>query len=135
MLDWTRPFEKSFHHAFDGGMGSSCDQPQFLPTKGDPTLSDPNDAVRHQLAVHGDNGITPRLTLFYFYGGDVAALEKAARSSDFVVRPTATSAGLILEKTLPVDEDSFDAIDALMNRWAEEFGAEYDGWECAVVSH
>ncbi len=98
-------------------------------------MSDPNEEIRRQLASHGDNGQTPRDTLFYFYGGDLEGLEKAARSNDFVVRPTATSPGLILEKTLPVEEERFDATDALMNRWAEEFGAEYDGWECAVVTN
>jgi hypothetical protein len=98
-------------------------------------MSDPNEDIRRQLAAHGDTGQTPRHTLFYFYGGDIEGLEKAALSNGFAVRPTATSPGLILEKTLPVEEDSFDAVDALMNRWAEEFGVEYDGCECAIVTN
>ncbi len=96
-------------------------------------MSNPDGEIRRQLASLGDNGQTPRHTLFYFYGGDTDGLEKAARSNGFVVGPTATSPGLILEKTLPVDAERFDAINALMNLWAEEFEAEYDGWECAVV--
>ena len=98
-------------------------------------MSHPNEEIRRQWAAHGDTGQTPRHTLFYFYGGDIEGLEKVALSNGFLVQPTDMSPGLILEKTLPVDEQRFDAIDALMNRWAEEFGTEYDGWECAVVTN
>ena len=96
-------------------------------------MSSPDEEIRHQLASHGDDGKAPRHTLWYFYGGDIEALRKAALSRNFVVRRATASPGLILEKTLPVDDVGFAPISASMGDWADKFGAEYDGWECAVV--
>ena len=97
-------------------------------------MSTADDEIRHQLSLHGDNGGTPRHTLFFFYEGNLEALEEAARANDFSARRMVESEGLILEKTLSVDEVNFDPVSALMDRWAEQFGADYDGWECAVVT-
>ncbi len=96
-------------------------------------MADADDAVRRQLLAHGDNGESPRHAVFYFYGGDVDALAEAAHANGFSSQPTATEHGLILEKTLAVDELSFAIVEKLMDRWAREFGADYDGWECAVL--
>ena len=40
----------------------------------------------------------------------------------------------MLEATLPVDAESFEAQSQRMQAWADEFGSEYDGWECMVVN-
>jgi regulator of RNase E activity RraB len=93
-----------------------------------------DDEVRRVLAEHGDDGQVPRHTLFYFYGGRVDELRNAAVSAGYETRPTAAQDGLVLEATLPVDAESFEAQSQRMQAWADEFGSEYDGWECMVVN-
>jgi hypothetical protein len=97
-------------------------------------MSDEDSEVREQLLAHGDDGKTPRGTCFYFYNGDLGELERLARANGFEVRAADASPGLILEKTLAVDELRFAPVAAMMARWAAETGAEYDGWECAVIA-
>ena len=41
----------------------------------------------------------------------------------------------ILETTMAVDAASFAPVSAMMQTWAAAFQLEYDGWECAVVTH
>jgi hypothetical protein len=91
--------------------------------------------VRRALAEHGDDGASPRHTLFYFYGGDQGALRKAALAAGYSVRPTAQDDGSVLETTMSVDKESLSPVEIQMRAWAESCGAEYDGWECAVVSN
>ena len=71
--------------------------------------------------------------MFYFYGGDIAALERTARAEDFSAQRMSEHDGLILEKTLSVDEASFAPVAALLESWAIQFRAEYDGWECELI--
>ena len=97
-------------------------------------MSTADDEIRHQLSAHGDDGKIPRHTLFYFYEGDLKALEAVALANNFAARRMVESGGLVIEKTLSVDEDDFQPVSAMMERWAEQFGADYDGWECAVVT-
>jgi hypothetical protein len=97
-------------------------------------MSDQDREVRRQLSTHGDDGKAPRSTDFYFYNGDLGRLERLAESNGFEVRATNAGSGLILEKTLAGDELSFTRIAAMMELWALETGAEYDGWECAVIA-
>src|SRR5262245_32630131 len=89
--------------------------------------------IRRVLASHSDDGLKPRHTVFYFYGGDFQSLGQRASDAGYDVRPTANQDGVILETTTAVDERSFEAHSKQMEDWAEEFGAEYDGWECQVV--
>jgi hypothetical protein len=89
--------------------------------------------VRQVLAADGDDGHKPRHTLFYFYGGDFQGLGNAARGAGYDVRPTVFQDGVVLETTTAVDERSFESHSKRMEDWAEEFGCEYDGWECQVV--
>jgi hypothetical protein len=96
-------------------------------------MSSEDNKVREQLSAHGDGGRAPRDTSFYFYNGDLGRLKGLARANGFKVRAAETSPGLVLEKTLAVDELSFAPVAAMMARWAAETGAEYDGWECAVI--
>jgi regulator of ribonuclease activity B len=89
--------------------------------------------VRRVLAEHGDDGQIPRHTLFYFYGGRIDELHNAAVGAGYKVSPTAAQDGLVLETTISVDAESFEAQSQRMQAWADEFGSAYDGWECAVV--
>lgn len=91
-------------------------------------------AVRAALATHGDSGVTPRHTIFYFYGeGDHDDLNEVARRAGFVTR--GQDDATILETTIAVDEASFAPISAMMQSWAAAFQLDYDGWECAVVTN
>ena len=56
---------------------------------------DERDAmVRAALAEQGDSGVTPRHTLFYFYGeGDRGDLNEVARRAGFLTRGAADMAG------------------------------------------
>ncbi len=90
-------------------------------------------SVRAALAEQGDDGSIPRHTLFYFYGGDLRALEDLATAQNYFVRPSQDGSGLIFEKTLAVDPASFESVAAQMQAWAQGCGSDYDGWECGVV--
>jgi len=77
--------------------------------------------VRAALAEQGDSGITPRHTLFYFYGEEEAHgdLCEVARRAGFLTRG---------QGDMPV-------LSAMMQTWAAAFQLDYDGWECAVVTN
>ena len=96
---------------------------------------DERDAmVRAALAEHGDTGVTPRHTLFYFYGdGDHDDLNEVAKRAGFITR--GSDDATILETTIPVDETSFEPVSAMMQSRAAAFQLDYDGWECAVVTN
>lgn len=91
--------------------------------------------VRAALAEQGDSGLTPRHTLFYFYGDDAGLgdLNEVARRAGYITRGTEDS--LVLETTMPVDAASFSAVSGMMQSWAAAFQVDYDGWECAVVTN
>ena len=90
--------------------------------------------VRAALAEQGDSGITPRHTLFYFYGDhDHGDLNEVARRAGFLTRGQDDLT--VLETTIAVDEASFSPVSAMMQSWAAAFQLDYDGWECAVVTN
>ena len=90
--------------------------------------------VRAALAEQGDSGVTPRHTRFYFYGeGDHGDLCEVARRAGFIARGEGDMT--ILDTTMAVDADSFAPVSAMMQTWAAAFQLDYDGWECAVVTH
>jgi len=90
--------------------------------------------VRRALAEYGDDGKVPRHTLFYFYGGRIDDLRNVAVAAGYETRPTVAQDGLVLEATLAVDAENFAAQSQRMQAWGDEFGSEYDGWECKVVT-
>ena len=96
---------------------------------------DERDAmVRAALAEHGDSGVTPRHTLFFFHGeGDHDDLSEVARRAGFVTRGDYDAT--IIETTMAVDAQSFAPVSAMMQSWAAAFQLDYDGWECAVVTN
>jgi hypothetical protein len=90
--------------------------------------------VRDALARHGDSGVTPRHTLFFFHGeGGHDDLVEVAKRAGFVTSGADDST--ILETTMAVDEASFAPVSAMMQSWAAAFQLDYDGWECAVVTN
>ncbi len=91
--------------------------------------------VRASLAAHGDSGVTPRHTLFYFHGDDegLSELNEVARRAGYVTSGDAES--LVLETTMGVDAASFAPVSSMMQSWAAAFQLDYDGWECAVVTN
>jgi hypothetical protein len=93
-----------------------------------------DEKVRSALAERGDSGRTPRHTLFFFYHGNLDGLTAAATRAGYQVRPTTNNDGVVLETTIAVDEQSFAHYARWMDAWADEFGCEYDGWECRVVN-
>jgi Regulator of ribonuclease activity B len=95
--------------------------------------TDRDAEIRRVLASHGDDGRRPRHTVFYFYGGDFEELGRQARAAGYGVRPTAKQDGVVLETTTAVDEQTFEEHATRMAEWAEQFGSEYDGWECQLV--
>lgn len=91
--------------------------------------------VRAALAAHGDSGVTPRHTLFFFHGDDegLGELNEVARRAGYVTSGDAES--LVLETTMAVDAESFAPVSSMMQSWAAAFQLDYDGWECAVVTN
>ncbi|MBU1324850.1 MAG: hypothetical protein KJ676_06370 [Alphaproteobacteria bacterium] len=91
--------------------------------------------VRAALAQHGDSGVTPRHTLFFFQGDDEALgeLNEVARRAGYVTSGDADS--LVLETTMAVDEAAFAPVSSMMQSWAAAFQLDYDGWECAVMTN
>jgi hypothetical protein len=91
--------------------------------------------VRAALAEHGDSGVTPRHTLFFFHGDDegLGELNEVARRAGYVTSGDAES--LVLETTMAVDAESFAPVSSMMQSWAAAFQLDYDGWECAVVTN
>ena len=68
------------------------------------------------------------LTRFTFTGGDLDGLAYTAAEQGFAVSPTEDADGLILTTTDIIDELRWPDFDDLMHGWANEFGAEYQGW-------
>ena len=99
------------------------------------TLSERDEQIRAVLASRGDDGRTPRRTLFYFYGGNLLGLDSAAAAAGYTVQPTAKNDGLVLTSMTAVDQQGFEVHRQRMEAWAKQFGCEYDGWECQVMAH
>ena len=100
----------------------------------EPSRDEKDAMVRAALADRGDNGVTPRHTLFFFYGeGDHDDLNEVARRAGFIT--SGRDDGTILETTMAVDEASFAPVSSMMQSWAAAFQLDYDGWECAVVTN
>ena len=68
---------------------------------------------------------------FTFVGGDLDALAYAAAEQGFAVSPTETDGGLVLSTSDIIDELRWADFDDLMHGWANDFGAEYQGWDAA----
>ncbi len=99
-----------------------------------PSQADLDEKVRALLSERGDSSSVPRPVSFFFYGGNHAELQAAAIRAGYVAGPTANNDGVVLETVTAVDQDNFPKHTSRMERWAEEFSCEYDGWECQVIT-
>jgi hypothetical protein len=119
-----------------GGYARAKNQGSPRPVHASDISHDERDAmVRAALAEQGDSGVTPRHTLFFFLGDEDAHgdLCEVARRAGFIARGEGDMT--ILETTMAVDAASFAPVSAMMQTWAAAFQLDYDGWECAVVTH
>ena len=99
-------------------------------------------AILEQLLQHGDDLSAERHTLVFFCRAD-----GDERHGELVFNPLAErliaggwsiytlhADGVSGEAQRRVDPASINQISEDMEALAEEFGVDYDGWECAVVS-
>lgn len=93
-----------------------------------------DERVRLSLAEHGDDGATPRLVDFFFYGGDQDALRVAAMQRDFQTRSAeGDRPGVVLSRRTSVDSKTLNSLNTQFLDWSSRFHVEYDGWETEVV--
>ncbi len=93
-----------------------------------------DERVRLSLEEQGDDGTTPRMVEFFFYGGDRAALRAAANEQGFQTRKAEGARdGIILSRKTAVDSKTLAPLNNQFLGWSSRFGAEYDGWETEVV--
>jgi hypothetical protein len=74
-----------------------------------------------------------RHVIHYFYGGDVQGLREVLEKQGFGVAPTTTSPGLIADRMDITDLNWANSSMHMMCSLADEFAAEYDGWEASMV--
>ena len=91
-----------------------------------------DDAVRAALTERGDDGVPPRDTRFFFYGGDLLALAEAASKIGF--KTEAQGEPTVISKDMPVTADEMSTLNGIFSEWVDAFGVEYDGWEAAIVA-
>ena len=92
-----------------------------------------NEPIFATFRAHGEDLSDERHTVHYFYDGDVGGLSAALAAEGYDVRPTGTDPGVIAEKHAVTDEQwSTETMKHLCDL-ANRFGAEYDGWEGAMV--
>ena len=92
-----------------------------------------NEPVFAALENAGEDLSDERHVIHYFYEGDADGLSAALAAKGFEVRPTATSPGVIAEHYAVTNREWSTAAMQMMCDLANEFGAEYDGWEGSMV--
>lgn len=92
-----------------------------------------NEPVFAALTGAGEDLSDERHVIHYFYDGDVDGLAQALAAEGYEVRPTTTSPGVIAENHAVTDRDWSTATMKRMCELANQFGAEYDGWEGSMV--
>ena len=92
-----------------------------------------NGPVFAALRGAGEDLSDERHVIHYFYNGDVDGLSKALSEAGYDVRPTATEPGVIAETYAVTDESWSESEMKRMCDFANQFGAEYDGWEGSMV--
>ena len=92
-----------------------------------------NEPIFEALASAGEDLSDTRHVIHYFYDGDADGLSKALSAEGFTVRPTATSPGVVAENHAVTDRQWSETEMQRMCDFANQFGAEYDGWECSMV--
>lgn len=92
-----------------------------------------NGPVFAALTSQGEDLSDERHVVHYFYDGDVDGLSRALEAEGFTVRPTATSPGVIAENYAVTDHQWSEATMKQLCDLANQFDAEYDGWEGSMV--
>jgi hypothetical protein len=92
-----------------------------------------NEPVFAALEGAGEDLSDTRHVVHYFYDGDVEGLSAALKAQGFDIRPTATSPGVIAETHAATDRAWSETEMKRMCDLANQFGAEYDGWEGSMV--
>ena len=92
-----------------------------------------NEPVFAALLAQGEDLSDERHVIHYFYDGDVEGLSAALAAQEFETRPAATSPGVIAENHAVTDREWSSATMKQMCDLANQFGAEYDGWEGSMV--
>jgi hypothetical protein len=93
-----------------------------------------DEQVRSALAEQGDDGTTPRMVDFFFYGGDLAALRAAAIQMDFETRKAeGNRPGIVLSRRSSVDSKTLNTLNIQFLDWSSRFRVEYDGWETELA--
>ena len=92
-----------------------------------------NEPIFAVFLENGEDLSDERHVIHYFYEGDVEGLSKALSEDGFEVRPTATEPGVVAEKHDVTDRAWSESEMKKMCDLANRFGAEYDGWEAAMV--
>lgn len=81
----------------------------------------------------GEDLSDERHVIHYFYDGDVEGLSKALAEHGYEVRPTATEPGVVAENYAVTDNAWSESEMKKLCELANQFGAEYDGWEASMV--
>ena len=92
-----------------------------------------NGPVFAALRGAGEDLSDERHVIHYFYEGDVEGLTKALSDAGYEVRPTAEQPGVIAENHAVTNEEWSDSEMKKLCGLANQFGAEYDGWEGSMV--
>ena len=92
-----------------------------------------NGPVFAALRGAGEDLSDERHVIHYFYDGDVEGLTRALSEAGYEVRPTETSPGVIAETHAVTDENWSELEMKKLCDLANQFGAEYDGWEGSMV--
>ena len=92
-----------------------------------------NEPVFATFLAQGEDLSDERHVIHYFYDGDVDSLSAALTAAGYEVRPTATEPGVVAENHAVTDRDWSTATMKQLCDLANQFGAEYDGWEASMV--
>ena len=92
-----------------------------------------NEPIFETFLAHGEDLSDERHVIHYFYDGDVEGLTAALAADGYEVRPTSTSPGVIAERYDVTDRNWSTATMQRLCALANQFGAEYDGWEGSMV--
>ncbi len=92
-----------------------------------------NEPVFTMLLSNGERLSDRRHVIHYFYDGDVNSLSAALSGAGYEIRPSEAAVGVIAETHAITDHEWSQSEMKRMCDLANQFDAEYDGWECSMV--
>ena len=84
------------------------------------------------LEEHGEDLNDERHVIHYFYGGNFEALGAALRELGYSVTATADEDGVVAERHEVIGESWRTTTLLGLCQLADQYGAEYDGWEASM---